>query len=166
MIVGADAIAAFETAGGNVVLMPDRADGRLVYATPLVTPGTYHLAFLRHVTVFQFRSYKLALHFRIVDLGPAFGADLCRYYAVRKVASGRRIGGRFEYGQKSDFFREYCRVFGAPVRPDRISPAAYRNTVIVGEVATVMKGHDNQELPDGARYSKVARLIRLEAGGG
>lgn len=152
----------------NVVQMPGQdGAGTLVHVTPLIPEGIYLLAFNHHETVFQFRSYKLVLHFRVVTPGPAFGVRLCRYYAVRSVATkSRQKGGQFKVGQKSDFFREFCRVFGAPARADRITPATYRNTVVLGEVVTVTRGHDQQTIPDGARYSKVSRLIRLEAGKG
>jgi hypothetical protein len=141
--------------------------GSLTYITPLISDGIYLLAFSHYETVYQFRSYKLVLHFRVVTPGPALGAHLCRYYAVRSVATkSRQKGGQFKVGQKSDFYREFCRVFGAPARPDRITPMSYRNTVVLGEVVTVTRGHDQQSIPEGAQYSKVSRLLRLEAGKG
>lgn len=151
---------------GNVATMPGHEDGgTLVHSTSLVEPGTYLLQFVRHETVRQFRSAKLILYFRVVTAGPALGAILCRYYAVQSVATkSRRKGGSFQFGQKCDFFREYCRVLGPPSRPDRITPVNYRNSVVTGEVVTVTMGHDQLEIPDGARYSKVARLLSLEAG--
>jgi hypothetical protein len=151
----------------NIVQMPGQdGGGSLVYVTPLVPEGEYLLAFSHHETVWQFHSHKLVLHFRVVS-GPRNGVRLCRYYAVQGVATrSRQKGGQFKAGQKSDFFREYCRVFGAPARLDRITPATYRNTVVLGEVVTVTKGHDQQPIPEGARYSKVSRLFRLEAGKG
>lgn len=154
------------SAAGNVVQMPDMAGvGSMVHATPLIPPGVYSLAFIKYETVWQFRSHKLRLDFRVVTPGPAFGAVLTRYYAVRSVSTkSRRKGGQFQFGQKCDFFREYCRVFGAPSRPDRISPASYRNTVVSAQIVTVMRGHDQQPIPEGAQYSKVARLLSLEAG--
>ena len=135
------------------------------YFTPLVLPGQYQLAFSHHEIVTQFLSPKVVLFFRVVTPGPAFGAVLCRYYAVRSVATkSRRKNGQFRYGQKGDYFREYCRVFGGPSRLDRASPASYRNTVVVGEVVTVTKGHDQQPIPEGAQYSKISRLLSLEVG--
>lgn len=156
------------TAAGNVVPMRIQDGvGSVAYITPLVPEGVYLLAFDHYDTVYQFRSHKLALHFRVVTPGPALGARLCRYYAVKGVVTkSRQKGGQFKVGQKSDFFREYCRVFGAPARLDRITPAAFRNTVVLGEVVTVTRGHDQQPIPEGARYSKVSRLIGLEAGKG
>ena len=152
----------------NVRAMPTQdGTGSLVYATPLIPPGVYLLAFRNHETVWQFRSPKLVLWFSVATPGPALGAVLCRYYAVRSVATKSRAkGGQFQFGQKSDFYREFCRVFGAPARIDRISPASYRNTVVLGEVATVTMGHDQRPIPEGAKYSKVARLTSLEAGRG
>lgn len=139
--------------------------GTLAGATALIPPGEYLLAFRHHEIVWQFCRPKLVLYFRVVTPGPWFDVVLARYYAVRSVATKtRRKGGDFTCGQKGDYFREYCRVIGAPTRPDRITPLAYRNTVVMGEVVTVMTGHDRLPIPEGARYSKISRLVRLEAG--
>jgi len=145
---------------------PDTCDVTVTGVRPLIKPGEYQLTFLGHETISQFKTAKLALRFRVVSPGAAFNLELFRYYNIKAVAGkGRRKNGRFTVGPCSDFYREYCMVFGRPVRRDRLSVSRYRNSIVIGEVDTVTRGHDQRELHEATQYSVIRRLLRLEAGG-
>lgn len=149
----------------SVIPFPSGTVASITQVRPLLEPDKYQLAFVRYETVRQFKAEKVVLWFTVVTPGPAFGAELPRYYNAQKIGTKvRSKGGGFSFGPCSAFYREYCAVFGAPHRADRISMDRYLNTVILGEVGTVTSGHDQTEIPDGARYSVVRRLLRLEAG--
>ncbi len=153
----------------NVHQLPRQRDGDLISIArelPLIEPGHYSLHFDRYETAKQFKACKVSLWFKIVTPGPAVGLLIPRHYNAQWVAGNkkRQGGGRFTFGACSAFYREFCAVFGAPSRRDRLSMSSFRNCVIRGEVGTVTEGHDQKPIPEGARYSVVRRLIELEAG--
>jgi hypothetical protein len=151
----------------NIAHFPNLGESQcsLSYDKPLLAPGEYLLALVSYETVHQFKTAKLALHFRVLTPGPGFGELVTRYYNVGSViGKGRRKNGRFTVGRCSAYFREYCAVFGRSARIGRPSPARYRKCIVVGEVGTVIRGHDQADIPEGAQYSVVRRLVRLEEG--
>lgn len=127
--------------------------------TPLVNPGIYRLAYQRHETKSMFRGKapKLYLHFNIIDNGPAFGCELCAYYNVRWIN-----GKKWKVGFKSNFLRDYVRLFGeVPDRLDRIPMTNFKNCIIRGRIKTVERGANQKEIPKPLQYSVIEELIEV-----
>lgn len=110
------------------------------------------------------RAAKVALKFRIVDPGPAFGKELERWYNVKRLIGKPCRDGRFQVGPRSDFLREYLTLFpGAARRFDRMSFAPFRNVAILGRVETVTHNRKQQLLPEAMRYSIIRELLETGA---
>ena len=129
----------------------------------LLPPGDYELSYVHHETKSIFRRHKLFVRFKVVTFGEHFEKEVCRYYGVRRLIGKAGKHGRFEVGWKSDFLREYARMFGAPARLDRIAMTPFAKAIFVGRVRTVEQGHDQQEIPSPLRYSVVDKLLRNTA---
>lgn len=130
----------------------------------LIPPGEYELAFDYFETKILFKKPKLFVWFKVIKYGDHFGVRVPRYYGLRKIIGRYGKGGRFAIGWKSDFLREYARLFGAPKRLDRIAMTPFEKVVIVGRIRTVEKGHDQREIHDSLRYSVIDELIRVKDG--
>jgi hypothetical protein len=87
---------------------------------------------------------------------------LARYYNVRKTTDGRLRPGRH-----SDYAREWVLVTGRRIaRGDRLSPRVFQRVLCQVEVATVIEDARQRPIPEHARYSKIARIVQVKAGGG
>lgn len=130
----------------------------------LVKPGIYELRFDHHETAVMFgRAPKLVLWFTIVSFGPYFDAvKLPRFYNVRRLIGRPSRNGRFKTGFKSNFLREYSRLFRAPTRLDRISMSEFSRHIILGRVRTVTHGSNQAEIPDGLQYSVLEELTGIK----
>lgn len=131
---------------------------------PLIEPGKYKLAYLRHETVMLYgRAPKLVVWFRVVSLGPYFETVLPRWYNVKCLVGKRGKNGRFKIGRKSDFLREYLNCFqdrfAETGRLDRIPVSHFKNTIFEGDVRTVKKSSSGGNIPKLLRYSVISRLI-------
>jgi hypothetical protein len=132
-------------------------------APALVPPGQYELRFDYFETKIIFKSAaKLILWFTVISMGPHFDtAKLARFYNVTKIIGKAQRNGRFKVGFRSDFLREYARLFRTPTRLDRISMTAFGNHIIIGRARTVTRGHDQREIPEGLRYSVLEELTGI-----
>lgn len=130
----------------------------------LVPPGVYELRFDWHETAVMFgRAPKLVLWFTIISFGPYFDiVKLPRFYNIRKVIGRPARNGRFKAGHKSNFCREYYRLFRPPTRLDRIPMTPFERHIILGRVRTVTKGSDQKEIPDGLQYSVLEELVGIK----
>jgi hypothetical protein len=120
----------------------------------LVPPGEYELRFDYFETKIMFkRAAKLVLWFTVISVGP--------HYNVTRIIGKPQRNGRFKVGFRSDFLREYARLFRTPTRLDRISMSEFTRHIIVGRVRTVTEGHDQKAIPEGLRYSVLQELTGI-----
>ena len=129
----------------------------------LIPPGTYELRFDHHETLILFgRASKLVLWFTIISMGPYFDVvKVPRFYNVKRIIGRPQKHGRFKCGFKSDFLREYARLFPAPVRLDRIPMSEFRRHVVLGRVRTVTRGSDQGAIPESLQYSVIEELTGI-----
>lgn len=119
---------------------------------PLVPDATYK-AICRRVEIRQtFRAQKCYLLFRITE-GEHAGKEIFKAYNVRKPL-----------GRKSYLFKDLCRLLELPrnTRPHRVSPSELRGQLFTLTTRTVVRDYEGQPLPEGARYSTVAKLEAIE----
>ncbi len=130
----------------------------------LLPEGEYRLGYIDYRTCIAFNVPRVVVRFKILDFGEHFGKQLERWYRVGSLRGKPRKFGDFRVGKRSDFFRDYLRVIGAPTanRRDRLSFTSLKNKVVVGSIRTVVEGRDQEKLETGARYSVVNRLLRTE----
>jgi len=127
----------------------------------LVEPGLYELAFVEHRTLLLFgRQPKLRLDFRIVSLGKGNGATVCRWYNIKSFKGKKGRNGDFQCAPRSDFYKEYCRLFNSLLRRDRIPMTPFGKDIIIGEVGTVKRDHQQESHPEATQYSVIKKLIR------
>lgn len=132
---------------------------------PLLPPGNYELAFVECQTGVLFgKSAKLILTFSIMTPGEYLGLKLLRYYNVQKIIGRQGKDGRFKVGWHSDFMREYCNLFPAPSRNDRVPMSKFRNTVVLGRVGTVNMGRGQKPIPSVLQYSVIREINELLVG--
>lgn len=126
---------------------------------PLIPPGIYDLAFVSYETKSMFRgkANKLYLHFKVMDMGPAFEAELVAYYNLQWVN-----GKKWKVGFKSNFLRDYVRLFDeVPDRLDRIPMTRFKEHLIKAKVKTVTHGADQKPIHKLLQYSVIQELIEL-----
>lgn len=129
----------------------------------LVPPGTYDVSFCAFSTFILFgRASKLNLQFKILTMGPYFEQRVSRYYNVTRIIGRPGINGRFKVGFSSDFIREYAKLFPVPNRLDRIPMSAFEKHIFTAKVRTVEKGSQQEEIPEGLRYSVISELIGIK----
>lgn len=140
----------------KVVQLPRSATDEIV----LVPPGGYRLTYRGHSLASRFKRHCLDLVFVIADFGDHFDKPLVRYYTV--AASSKRRS--FTAKPHSAFVREYAQIFGK--RPNfRAAPIEdFKSCYVIGKVVTVTRDHQQNQLPEAARYSKIGALIRRELG--
>lgn len=126
---------------------------------PFVPPGEYQLAFRGHRTSNVFGAHKVAFYFRIVTPGPGFGAELARWYRIRKVLTDKR----FVFGWHGELVREFAILFGArPSHADRFPISRFKDVLVVGRVETVTADHRQRPLPQPMAYSVIRELTRVD----
>jgi hypothetical protein len=132
-------------------------------APALVPPGEYDLRFDYYDTATMFGcAPKLVLWFTIITMGPYFDVvKLARYYNATRLIGKPQRNGRFKVGYKSDFLREYARLFRAPSRLDRISMTEFTRHIVIGRARTVTQGADQKGIPEGLRYSVLDALTGI-----
>ena len=129
----------------------------------LVPPGVYDVSFCGFSTFILFgRAAKLNLQFRIVTYGEHFEKRISRYYNVARLIGRPGPNGRFKCGFSSDFLRDYCRLFPAPTRLDRIPMSSFEKHIFSARVRTVEKGSQQEAIPDALRYSVISELIGIK----
>jgi hypothetical protein len=108
------------------------------------------------------RASKLILWFTIITFGPYFDlVKLPRYYNVTRIIGKQQRNGRFKVGFRSDFLREYGRLFRHPTRLDRITMSPFERHIIIGRVRTVTVGHDQKKIPEFLQYSVLEELTGI-----
>lgn len=134
-------------------------------ALPLVTPGEYQLRFDYWETAIMFgRAPKLILTFTIISMGEYFDCvQLMRFHNVRRLIGKSQKYGRFQVGPRSDFVREYARLFPSPLkRLDRAPMSEFGKHIIVGRARTVRVGSNQEGLAEQVQYSVIGELLRTE----
>ena len=127
---------------------------------PHVPPGTYTVAYIRHETAKLFRTPKLVVWFRIVDMGQHFGKAIPRYYNIKRAIGKLGKHGGFHAGRSSDFVREYASIFPDRItRLDRIAMQPFQTAMIRAAVRTVTRDRSQRELATTLHYSVIERLI-------
>ena len=134
---------------------------------PLIEPGRYKLAYIRHETVMLYgKAAKLVVWFRVVTFGPYFETVLPRWYNVKCLVGKQGKNGRFKVGHKSDFLREYLNCFEDQFakngRLDRVPVGNFEGVILRGEVRTVTKNSSGHNIPNLLKYSVISRLIGTE----
>ena len=88
---------------------------------PRVPDAEYRAVLARHETAMVFRTPKVFLRFRIVDIGPHFETILFRAYRVHKLRSKPGPGGQIGLRPGNELFADLVRLLDIRARPDRIS---------------------------------------------
>ena len=136
--------------------IPDIGSGFIAH----VPPGTYTVSCIRHETAKLFRTPKLVIWFRIVDMGPHFGKAIPRYYNIKRAIGKLGKHGGFQAGRSSDFVREYAAIFPDRItRLDRIAMQPFQTALIRAAVRTVTRDRSQRELATTLHYSVIERLI-------
>jgi hypothetical protein len=132
---------------------------------PLIQPGIYDAVGRKASVLRVYGATKLCVPWTVLVPNPTayYGitkVKLHRYYNVRHLA-----GRRFHVGPHTAYFREATLVAGRRLRRDRLSPRIFERVMCSVEVATVTHDARQRLLPEGARYSRIARIISRKAGG-
>jgi hypothetical protein len=129
----------------------------------VVEPGVYQLAFVEYETKLAFqKAAKLALRFRILDMGPYHGKELIRWYNVKRLNGNPKKGGKFQAAARGDFLREYLTLFPDQAQHlDRMSFKPFRNAIITGRVDTIRTDSKQKPLPEPLQYSIIRELLEV-----
>ena len=132
----------------------------------LLPPGNYDVEFVGFATSMLFtKAYKLRLQFKVVTMGEHFGTHISRFYNVTRLIGRVGQNGRFKVGFHGDFLREFSKLFGTPVRLDRIPMTSFERKILLARVRTVEKaGTPPRWIPEGLRYSVISELITVKEG--
>lgn len=135
-------------------------DGERPALLPL---GTYDVAFCGYSTFILFgRASKLNVQFKILTMGEHFEKRISRYYNISRLIGRPGPNGRFKVGFSSDFLREYGKLFSVPSRLDRIPMSNFERHIFTAKVRTVEKGSQQENIPEGLRYSVISELIGIK----
>lgn len=122
---------------------------------PRVPAGSYLARFVGHETAVLFvRSNKVITHFEICE-GPLQGTRLTSYFRAKALTSKPGPNGKFKLSAGGDLCRMLTRVLDVKLRPDRISFADLRTTVLRIDVRTVVHDREKRPLAEGSQYSVV-----------
>ena len=129
-----------------------------------IIPGVYDLRFDYFETRVMFgRCPKLVMWFTVITMGEYFNCvQLPRYYNISKLMEKPKKWGRFKVGLKSDFVRDYGRLFDIPTRLDRFPMSVFERVIIEAKVRDVTTGSNQREIPKGLRYSVIHEFVRLK----
>lgn len=141
----------------NVVALPTRWR----YSDALIAPGRYDARLVDTATaVFFFgKSPRVVLWFQVCTMGPAFEAVLPAYYAVASITGKPRRHGHFRIGLKSRLARDLAAMLGRRPPLDSVPLEEIVNDLFVVDVVTVETDSRQKDIPTGARYSKVERVL-------
>jgi len=140
------------------------ADGDL----PLTSEGIYDaVGGHAHRPRIVFKVLKLYIPFIVLVPNPGSPngfehVRMFRHYRVHPAPDRR-----FLVRASSDYYREWVIATGRrPSRHDRLSPEVFERVLFAVQVHTVRLTSRQVELPVGARYSVISRVIERKAGGG
>jgi hypothetical protein len=141
----------------NVVRLPRR----VVYADALIEPGRYEARAVDFETRLYFRGKapRGVLWFQITTFGPAFESVIPAFYALRSVTGKPRRRGKFTIGFKSRLARDLAAMLGRRPPLDIVPFEDIENALFAVDVVTVERDIEQQELPEGSRYSVVRRVL-------
>ena len=129
----------------------------------LVDDGTYSVVFEYYETIkFNGKYPKLAIWFHIIDSGSFFEMRIPGYYNVKTIQGKPRRWGSFKTGWKSDFTRQYARLFELPQRLDRMPMSGFKDCIIKARIRTVCKDYKQRKIADSLKYSVIDELIKIE----
>lgn len=136
--------------------------------SPLVAPGDYQMAYIGRYTAYLHGSHpKLALKFRIVDMGDYFEAELERWYNCKRLIGKPGNNGLFVPPRHGIFLLEYATLFPTVLtrdsRLDKISFTPFKNNIVTGTVGTVKKNSTQDNLPEVLQYSTIRKLLKAGA---
>lgn len=129
--------------------------------SPLIPDGEYEVILESFCTWnFMGRQPKIMLEFRIVSPGEFFGLRVPGYYNVSKLIGKPGRNGRFKVAKRSNFVRDFARVFPdfTFTRFDRMPMSKLFGIVLVTNVKTVKNGFDQRRIPESVQYSIVNQL--------
>ncbi len=129
---------------------------------PLLPEGEYRAVLTYHETAVVFSQPKVFLHFKIIDPGEAFEKMLYRAYRVKSLTGKPSKHGGFKVARGGDLCEMLCRVLDVRARPDRISVAPLRGSVLKIRLRTVTKDYRQRTVRDWLRYSVVSDIIGME----
>ena len=131
--------------------------GTAAETPPLIPEGEYTAAFLRCDRAKFYGRERLFLWFRIVTPGEWQGKEL---YMVCPVPQNK------SFGIGSKFYAAWTIAAGRiPKRRYPLSIAVFRKKYFRVLVTTVTTNQNGEKRPIEERYSKIDRLIGVEAGG-
>lgn len=126
-----------------------------------VPPGKYTVMFKECETGTFFGTPKIVLYFTIADSGRYHGVVLPKFYgaiSVEKSTSKKAV--KFTCGKRSNFIRDFARLFGLPRRLDRIPMTRFSEQPLVAAVRTVKRDYSQRPILDDLRYSVIDRLSK------
>jgi hypothetical protein len=129
-----------------------------------IPEGDYVLRFEFHETKRIFKSEKIYLHFRIMNMGQHFEKPITGYYNCSIIGKPGK-DGRFKAGWKSNLMREIVGLTGQlPKRTDRLRLSPLKTMLVLGRVENVTKTSAQRDIPEPLRYSIVRQLLRVHTG--
>lgn len=132
---------------------------------PLIEAGIYEGVAGRARLVFVFGVHKLVVPFTVI-VRDADEPDGCRHVIIARYYNVSRHGRRICVSTHGDYAREWALIAGRRIgRRDRPHVHAFEGAFCRVEVRTVTKDREQRRLPEHARYSRVARVLELLAGG-
>lgn len=127
-----------------------------------IPPGEYRLKYLGYRTTVSWGVPRVVVRFSVLDYGEYFEHELERWYRVNRLRGKPGKNGNYDVGRRSRLFRHFARLFGEPIRGDRLSFAGLKGKIVIGEVRTVTHDSDQKPLSVGAQYSTIEELLRIE----
>ena len=145
----------------NLISFPARPRA----ADALIPEGRYDACFLDYQTAFLFhgRAPKVLAWFQIMTLGPSFETVIPAYYVVRGFRGKPKRRGRFDVGLKSRLARDLAAMLETRPPLDHIPVDDVSTHIFWIDVRTVSTDSKQQNIPKGARYSVMDRVIGVVA---
>jgi hypothetical protein len=136
----------------NVVVFPASESDELVR----ITEGTYRAIYLRHEVRKNCYAGRLAVLFRIIDIGNQFGVVVPAWYRIKILDRS----GSWSVGRHSKFARDWRTVFRrSPERWSRVPMSAFRDVSVSLAVRTVIQDHEQKPLAEVNQYTVVDRIL-------
>ena len=165
----------------KVAYLPKReASGECLLVGPeniLIPEGVYQATYLHHETCGMY-SKKLKNDKTKLQCGKAYlwwwidpygeklptgeKVELYMPYNASAVLFPMGKGGKFEMSRKTNYYKDYCRLFGK-TREARISPIAFKNKLFSVRVGTVEINERQKKHSADGRYSVIRELIGFDS---
>jgi len=124
---------------------------------PLISEGEYKAKCIKSEVKSSPWGYKLRLDLKIIS-GKHNNANLVRYYNI-KSSKKPNPGGEiiWKNGSKSDYIRDYRRLFGKT--NGDYNPSMFEDECFLIEVTTVKQNSKKRDIGEANYYSKVDHII-------